>query len=932
MYKMPKPKWGGTVDEIREKGWKHFHEPKKDDGALLDTIQKEGKSWWDWESDYAVGLAEGGDDTAKIKKKVNAKRKYYKDDTVKVGAKVKAQKVKADIYVAPVKQTKEMGVQIKLQGEQTLQTERTKWREELLIWFYTHPMEFERKQFDPRLLLCSIYYPKFNTRIMETAVSNIPTYTGQTKGNTDSDVSISGWDGYTIPSAEHFNRGTYMFLGKNQGGVQRIYPYGPPKRDDPTTWGLDSRNLKVSHWESKPGMTGYMSDENYELSFNQGPDQIKLDPGTLELTDTQFTQLTEKYKDRRDWFYQLLPTRKSIDGAEWLGLEDLENDVEAGQNISKITMPKDERYESEVYKDYNWVWSIGSKGGKVTGEKGLGTFSGQGGTGRKESWTLDLPVNQTGGIRQLPPKPVFVHKTTGMVYMIYGDRLDYLGSLKYTISSVTGAPTFENDSILLKKHFETDRTHLGEKIYINHILNLRPHRYIDIAGKSYGVSSGINMRIDHLTFRTQLGPKEYHEKAKKFYRKHYIHQEVTIEEKVNKLIEDYVEEGRTDINSKQSSLKRAQQEEPDIMEAQLMDWEVPPDYQYVSPESDEYGNVIDVVEEPAEEPEPQVEEEPAEEQTYEEGGVTYMGAPVLEEDNPYTPVMIQGIQYFFDANDGAIYNEEYDPVGRLRIGNIEYFLSLTDEEKLDEDNIEFSKKQRYIHKQKVKALPSNPLSERVYTENVGMFKKGAHGVWNIHRGGGSLWASNDDGSVNWLGKINDNEDISLEEIETHINRFDTLEGATHTGEYIQMRDLPQMSYHSNSPNRHETMMTTYRGILRKLRERQSRPPPTQPRKRVFYLADEEDWVSESDMWIWDFFMEPENAGNQFIDTTTVISKVYPKYRHLGVPPTNWYGLKRKLSEEEWNIFKESEDIPEEYEDEVKQNITGKWLSLFEVKR
>ena len=37
---MPKPKWGGTVDEIREKGWKHFHEPKKDDGALLDTIQK----------------------------------------------------------------------------------------------------------------------------------------------------------------------------------------------------------------------------------------------------------------------------------------------------------------------------------------------------------------------------------------------------------------------------------------------------------------------------------------------------------------------------------------------------------------------------------------------------------------------------------------------------------------------------------------------------------------------------------------------------------------------------------------------------------------------------------------------------------------------------------------------------------------------------
>ena len=63
----------------------------------------------------------------------------------------------------------------------------------------------------------------------------------------------------------------------------------------------------------------------------------------------------------------------------------------------------------------------------------------------------------------------------------------------------------------------------------------------------------------------------------------------------------------------------------------------------------------------------------------------------------------------------------------------------------------------------------------------------------------------------------------------------------------------------------------------------------------------------------------------------MISKVYPKHRHLGVPPTNWYGLKRKLSEEEWNIFKESEDIPEEYEDEVKQNITGKWLSLFEVK-
>ena len=232
----------------------------------------------------------------------------------------------------------------------------------------------------------------------------------------------------------------------------------------------------------------------------------------------------------------------------------------------------------------------------------------------------------------------------------------------------------------------------------------------------------------------------------------------------------------------------------------------------------------------------------------------------------------------------------------------------------------------------MKAIPSDPLSERVYTENVGMFKKGEQGIWNIHRGGGSLWASNDDGSVNWLGKINDNEDISLEEIETHINRFDTLEGATHTGDYIQMRDLPQMSYHSQSPNRHETMMTTYRGILRKLRERQSRPPPTQPRKRVFYLADEEEWVSESDMWIWDYFMEPENAGNQFIDTTTVISKVYPKYKHLFVPPTNWIGLKRKLSEEEWNIFKESEDIPEEYEDEVKQNITGKWISLFEVKR
>ena len=574
------PKWEtGDIAGIQQNGWKHYqpitakNQPME---AFLNTFTHEGTPWWEWETNEAIRLAQAGKDKKAIVKSINQKRKNHYDSTHKDKVKQTAQAKKAQTYVAPVKHTKAQGEEIKRIAETRLGDLRTdlriRWNDEMPDDLDS--MNWATHDYDPRLLLCSISYPDFNRRVFETGVGGGQDIMGVGEGNKN--TGIMG----EIEDSDENN----IVLGRRQGGVQRIYPYGPPKRDDPSTWGHNQKSLTISEWDWKEETMGRektykgvggLIHETHELSFNQEPNQIKLDPGTLELTNAQFTELKRRYETRRNWFYQLLPTRKSVEGAIWLGLDELKSNVEDGAPISKITMEQDDRYAEEVEKDRRWVWTIGSQGGQLDAKFTHGGFH----YGKAELY-LDLPVNQTGGIRQLPPIGVLVHNPTGLVYLRHSDKLDYFGTLRHTTSSITGESKFENDNpILLKQNFAKDHNHLGENIFMNRVLNLRGHREIDIMGVSYGVSSGINMRIDHLTYRTKFGDVggRYHDKLKDFYRKHHIHHEVTIEEMVNQTIMDYV---KYDVNEPRGrgSINKGMNEVEDVMNERLRNWDVPEGY------------------------------------------------------------------------------------------------------------------------------------------------------------------------------------------------------------------------------------------------------------------------------------------------------------------------------------------------------------------
>lgn len=668
------PKWEtGDIAGIQQNGWKHYqpitakNQPMEE---FLNTFTHEGTPWWEWETNEAIRLAQAGKDKKAIVKSINQKRKNHYDSTHKDKVKQTAQAKKAQTYVAPVKHTKAQGEEIKLNAEETLrdtrQTLKTKYNREMPD--NLDSMDWTTHQYDPRLLLCSISYPDFNRRVFETGVGG-----GQdimTLGNESKYAGIMG----EVEKSDENN----ITLGRRQGGVQRIYPYGPPKRRDPSTWGHNSKTLNISEWDWKQEHTGYektykgvgeLIHETHELSFNQEPNQIKLDPGTLELTTAQFRELKRRYETRRNWFYQLLPTRKSVEGAIWLGLDELKSNVEDGAPISKITMEQDDRYAEEVEKDRAWVWTIGSQGGQLDAKFTHGGFH----WGRAELY-LDLPVNQTGGIRQLPPIGVLVHNPTGLVYLQHSDKLDYFGTLRHTISSLTGEAKFENDNpILLKQNFAKDHIHLGENIFMNRVLNLRGHREIDIMGVSYGVSSGINMRIDHLTYRTKFGDVggRYHELLKDFYRKHHIHNEVTIEEMVNQTIMKYVKYDKTKPRG-WGTIKLSKLDDEDGMNRALKSWDVPegygvsPDVDEEDPIEEEEENVedeppMDSDNEVEEEPEPENEDEPASERLY-HPMVTDMFA---HKDNIYKIV-----KYDVGTVERVFAIDEYDPTQVWDLGTI----------------------------------------------------------------------------------------------------------------------------------------------------------------------------------------------------------------------------------------------------------------------
>ena len=645
-----------------------------------------------------------------------------------------------------------------------------------------------------------------------------------------------GIKGEVAPSDEN-----NITLGRRQGGVQRIYPYGPPKRRDPSTWGHNSKTLNISEWDWKQEHTGYektykgvgeLIHETHELSFNQEPNQIKLDPGTLELTTAQFRELKRRYETRRNWFYQLLPTRKSVDGAIWLGLDELKSNVEDGAPISKITMNQDDRYAEEVEKDRAWVWTIGSQGGQLDSKFTHGGFH----WGRAELY-LDLPVNQTGGIRQLPPIGVLVHNPTGLVYLQHSDKLDYFGTLRHTTSSLTGESKFENDNpILLKQNFAKDHIHLGENIFMNRVLNLRGHRVIDIMGVSYGVSSGINMRIDHLTYRTQFGDIQreriitgytngqpqfevlpsYHDKLKDFYRKHHIHNEVTIEEMVNQTIMKYVKYDKNEPRG-MGTIKLSKFDDEDGMNRALKSWDVPEGYgvAMMSPDVDE--------EDPIEEEEENVEDEPP-----------------MDSDNEV---------------------EEPEP-----------------------ENEDEPASERLYH----------PMVIDMFAHKDNIYKIVKYDVGTVER----VFAIDEyDPTQVWdLGTINSNEfeEHDTAFLEEHgLHNFEKLEGVEFDVEgYIQMRDLEQTTHYKTSEG------PTHNEIITRIGKKEVKPTQAKEKKKkekktkepkehgstvgILWDEDKPKWK-----WIWDFFMTQKyddsvgytktlKNGWHLIDRSKVVTKIKGK--------------------------------------------------------
>ena len=547
--------------------WITIQKPQKKTRDKLEGVEVKGESYWEWEQKEAEKFGEKGDDVATIKKKIKKKRDYYgKQDLKKEEAKTKKAQLKEGTFIPKVKVK---GDQDTLnRGVQTLLDDK---REHIKNGTYDGTYNLVMGVYDPRILLCSIQYPKFNRRVQALTYHHTPQAIGDITdslyGPSNSFTRVrEGTDDEQMDVMKN------PILDLDQGNILRMYPLPPPLKDDPRTWGLDERGLtgdgqygykqdilirkwksdisteagdlvkkvmeeKAQPWERKGDFQGTQKGRfitsRFKIAFNTGPNPILPHAGKTELTDEQYEELMRDYEMKRDSYYALIPTKKTSAGVNWLGLDDLSKEVslEGTGKLGKFKLKESARYEEEIKEDPKWSWTIGSSGGVIEAEDKTG-FLGQGGSGY-----LKLNENQTRGIRQLPPIAVHIDMDSGCVFTKSKKGLDYVGALKYTVGY--GKTTFQINDVLTHSDFKYDHQNYNHDVFMNDILNLRGHRQVEIDGKSYGVSSGINMMIDHLNYRTHLHSKEYHSKLETHFRKHYIHYGRTIEEKINGMIRFY---------------------------------------------------------------------------------------------------------------------------------------------------------------------------------------------------------------------------------------------------------------------------------------------------------------------------------------------------------------------------------------------------------
>ena len=387
------------------------------------------------------------------------------------------------------------------------------------------------------------------------------------KGSPETEPSLPLNRFSTLTDEQSYNVLTNPLLDMSQGGVNRIYPLPPPTIDDPSTWGFDERGvdgngeygygleLQLRQYKANPyedfsdanqhlkmlqlnplkrpfhpipDIQKYVTSK-FKIAFNTGPRPIG--EGQTQLNPQQHRELLRRWETKRNAFYNLIPT-KTQKNARWLGIENLKMNVaQDDPTLGNLKISEDERYTEEIEADPDWVYTIGSEGGNLYG-RDPSQYQSIG------AGLLRLGQNQTQGIRQLPPILIHIHTETGTAFIKHkGGKLDYLGKLKFTMSY--GAPVFQGGSTLINSDFQTDATHLGHSIYKNDYLNLRGHRYIEINSIQYGVSSGINMRIDHMNYRTHLYDRDYHGKVIDHMRTGYLIHSKTAEMLVNDTIIRY---------------------------------------------------------------------------------------------------------------------------------------------------------------------------------------------------------------------------------------------------------------------------------------------------------------------------------------------------------------------------------------------------------
>ena len=632
-----------VLAEIKEKTWRGIVKANAKTTATLDALPLEGGlTYWEREQNKAEAEALSGKPMDRIKTLL---KKFRSNNANKAKNKEKKKALttakKAPDFVPAEKKSAEV---LNTEGVLKLEELRKSITDDFKRddWVSTITNSSTTAIYDPRILLCSISYPNFNTRVRgmtynPTEESNEPgagdtgyedagydykdeirgaidaydrKIEGREKGVPESLVAgaarksgewqwrktertfagglIDSWaegnfdvEGFTdIPQNRVSNLTdedrrrvlTNPILDMSEGSVNRIYPLPPPLKDDPSTWGLDEKGLDMegqfgyglelvlreytSDYTKKgefseasqslakrlstPYSLGYGGTQppnryitkTFKIAFNTGSDKILPPEGETELSDKQLDELFRKWEKKRADFYALIPTKFNTKrDVNWLGLEDLKNEVEGDGLPTDAWFSVDKRYEEEVNADPDWTWTIGSKGGYLYGSD---PTAGQklGGAG-----LLHLSANQTQGIRQLPPILVHIENNSGCVFIKYKDTFDYLGQLKYTMA--LGVPQFERPPILTHINFMSDHTHLGHSVFQNEILMLRGHGRAQINGVQYGLSSGINMTIDHLNYRTRFGDYDYHEELIDLHRTYYHFSAMTQEDIVNKVIRDY---------------------------------------------------------------------------------------------------------------------------------------------------------------------------------------------------------------------------------------------------------------------------------------------------------------------------------------------------------------------------------------------------------